>query len=340
MDKLLTIIVPMYNMRDYIVECLSSLVLTQNMEYLEVLVINDGSTDNSYELAHEFELKYPETFRVITKKNGHYGSCINRGLQEATGKYIKVLDADDYFLTKSFSCLMKYLKSTDVDIVITDTKRVFHDHESWKPFTFVKNQEFDILDQCTSDEVIKMIMHDVTYKRQIFIDSNYKQTEGVMYTDNEWTFVPLAMVRKAFYLPYIVYMYRMGREGQSMDVNVMSRSYSHFLKMAMSLVSNRSNINNHIPKQMQIMLDLRLLRILKMVYKYILINSKDFYNEQLIQLDSLLKEKNPKIYTKIGNRKLSTPLFPFKYIKIWRKNHDSKFLRLIITVYRKYKSIK
>lgn len=85
MQKLLTIVIPTYNMQDYLPRCLDSLVLYDGalMEQLEVLVINDGSKDNSSAIAHEYEAKFPNTFRVIDKENGNYGSCINRGLKEA-----------------------------------------------------------------------------------------------------------------------------------------------------------------------------------------------------------------------------------------------------------------
>ena len=104
MDKILSIIVPTYNMEKYLERCLSSLIVSdEQMAMLEVLVINDGSKDRSSEIAHGYESRYPDTFRVIDKTNGHYGSCVNRGLQEATGKYVKVLDADDWFNTENFA---------------------------------------------------------------------------------------------------------------------------------------------------------------------------------------------------------------------------------------------
>mgnify|MGYP002624493917 CR=1 FL=1 len=93
MNKTLTIVVPTYNMDRYLERCLDSLILPEMlMERLEVLVVNDGSKDKSSEIAHSYEKKYPQTFRVIDKENGNYGSCVNRGLKEATGKYIKNLD--------------------------------------------------------------------------------------------------------------------------------------------------------------------------------------------------------------------------------------------------------
>lgn len=118
MDKILTIIIPTYNMSEYLDTCLKSLIINSNL--LEVLVINDGSKDNSLDIAKKYEKEYPHIFRTIDKQNGNYGSCVNRGLKEATGKYIKVLDADDKFNTKSLMNLVEIASKTDVDAFITD----------------------------------------------------------------------------------------------------------------------------------------------------------------------------------------------------------------------------
>ena len=98
MDKILTVIVPAYNMEQYLAYCLDSLCISQHQNDIEVLVINDGSKDATSIIAHDYERKLPQVFKVIDKENGNYGSCVNRGLAEACGKYIKVLDADDSLL--------------------------------------------------------------------------------------------------------------------------------------------------------------------------------------------------------------------------------------------------
>ena len=121
MEKILTIVIPTYNMQDYLRRCLDSLIVPEEqMQLLEVLVVNDGSKDNSSAIAHEYQDKYPDTFRVIDKENGNYGSCVNRGLKEASGKYIKILDADDWFDKTILARYVEFLKTLNVDLVLTD----------------------------------------------------------------------------------------------------------------------------------------------------------------------------------------------------------------------------
>ena len=101
-QKILSIIIPTYNMEKYLPKCLDSLISAKEVLCkMEILIINDGSKDASSRIAHEYQSRYPDSIIVIDKENGNYGSCVNRGLKEATGKYIKVLDADDWFLTQN-----------------------------------------------------------------------------------------------------------------------------------------------------------------------------------------------------------------------------------------------
>lgn len=112
MQKLLTIVVPMYNVEKYVRKCLGSFVMPdkEKMNSLEVLCINDGSPDHSSEIAKQFQANYPATYRVIDKTNGNYGSCINRGLAEAKGLYFKVCDGD-----KLFAKIADYAKNMNDD---------------------------------------------------------------------------------------------------------------------------------------------------------------------------------------------------------------------------------
>ena len=97
MEKIISIIVPTYNMEKYLKNGLDSLIISERKERVEVIVVNDGSKDRSLEIAAEYVEKYPSVFRLIDKPNGNYGSCINAALKIASGKYIKIMDADDHF---------------------------------------------------------------------------------------------------------------------------------------------------------------------------------------------------------------------------------------------------
>ena len=120
MDKVLSIIVPTYNMEACLEKNLKSLILEYGEERLEVIVVNDGSTDKSSEIAHTFQTEFPNVFKVIDKTNGNYGSCINAGLKSVCGKYVKIMDADDNYFTHNLKSFIDYLESQDADLVFND----------------------------------------------------------------------------------------------------------------------------------------------------------------------------------------------------------------------------
>lgn len=117
-DKILTVIVPVYNTSKYLAKCLDSVIAAQIPD-MEILVINDGSTDNSDKIIEQYIRKYPDLIRYIKKKNGGLGSVRNVGLAKANGKYLASVDSDDTIEPEFFQQALKYMKE-DVDIVLCD----------------------------------------------------------------------------------------------------------------------------------------------------------------------------------------------------------------------------
>ena len=155
MNKILTIVIPTYNMEEYLRSTLDSLIVPESeSKKLEVLIINDGSKDNSSAIGHEYQENYPDIFRIIDKENGNYGSCVNRGLAEARGKYIKILDADDSFNNDNFLLLLKKLESCDADVVITDYTLVTPEKKviEHNTFSFKPEHDYKIDEICTEYE--------------------------------------------------------------------------------------------------------------------------------------------------------------------------------------------
>ena len=117
-NKVLTISIAAYNVEKFLKKTLDSLII-ENMELLEVLIVNDGSKDNTLQIARKYEEQYPNTFKVIDKENGGYGSTINEGIKYATGKYFKQLDGDDWYDTKNLNQFCLKLKQIDTDMIYT-----------------------------------------------------------------------------------------------------------------------------------------------------------------------------------------------------------------------------
>lgn len=323
MEKILSLIIPSYNMEKYLEYCLDSLLIKDNFEILEVLVINDGSRDRTLEIAKRYEARYPEVFRVIDKPNGNYGSCINRGLKEATGKYVKVLDADDSFDTDNFNEFVKFLQTHDADLILSDYEIVDANRVPQRilSYNLPIDGVRDFNEICVNSIFVDEIqMHAVTYRRDLFRMLGYHQTEGISYTDQQWIFTPMIGVKSVAYLDKVVYKYLVGREGQTMAPEVKLRSMEHAKKNSFGLVkdyeTHKKDISNSMVKKY---LFSRLSWYIKDIYIFYITNYDKISCENLREYDCILKDLSPEIYAMIGSKDVSS-IKGFPYIDYWRKH--------------------
>ena len=243
MEKLLSIIIPSYNMEQLLPRCLDSLLASGAGEAFEAIVVNDGSKDDTLKVALSYRDANPDSIRVIDKPNGNYGSTINAALPQARGKYVKILDADDMFRPDSLAAFTEALSGTNADMVVTHFTQILPKgvHELAKynlygkePYEYGKAYP---LDQVLSDGYIRFfLMHSLSYKTSLLLDNGYRQTEGCSYTDLEWDTFPLFYVKDIVFFDIDLYQYHLDREGQTMDPKVLSRSLDQLEKVTDSIL--------------------------------------------------------------------------------------------------------
>lgn len=327
MEKQISIIVPTYNMEKYLNKCLDSLLIPE-LDEVEVLVINDGSTDRSSEIAHEYEKRYPESFRVIDKKNGNYGSCINTALPLVSGRYVKVLDADDHFETQAFSQFVKFLRTCNEDVVVSgmviidENNNEKEDHLWGNSLRAEQSYQFSDV----KDIIFGMVMHGISYKASLFNTFNYKQTEGRSFTDNEWVIKPITHAHSfRFSKVPKLYRYLVGRSGQTGDAERLIKLMPDHLKMLENIREYYLNFEGEECRK-------------EYIYKMILNHHRIIYGKALKikktnpkillmikEYDLELKFSNPKMFEAIGEFNLLASL-KYKYIKKFRdSNYNSNF---------------
>lgn len=347
MEKVLSIIIPTYNMEKYLDKCLNSLIIEDKelMSLLEILVVIDGAKDRSSEIAHSYQKLFPYTICVIDKENGNYGSCINRGLSEATGKYVKILDADDHFDTKNFEVFLKNLKEQNNDLIVTDFEYVNERYET----TGLKKRTLPTKTSLKFSEVVSdfngnlISMHELTYRLSIFKEIYYHQTEGISYTDLEWCFLPMSKVNTVIYFDLVVYKYLIGREGQTVSPKVAMRTLSHKMKSGIVMAKQYQSLKGlddfHI-----LYMERRISWSLAAIYyNYLVSYRKQLSLDELISFDSELQTEAPSVY-KLLNKEVLSHILPIHYIKKWRKQQNMLDTPLSIKIYIKtllmYRKIK
>ncbi|MBR5175325.1 MAG: glycosyltransferase family 2 protein [Bacteroidales bacterium] len=321
--KTLTLIIPTYNMQAYLKRCLDSLIVEDElMAKFEVLVVNDGSKDDSSEIAQQYERRYPQTFRVIDKENGNYGSCVNRGLSEAKGAFIKLLDADDWFDTDQF---VKYLhrlgQTTDpVDLVLTDFTKI--DETGCilgkGKYTIPYDNLFSFQDY---EGMEYFAHHSLTYRTGLLIDCQFHQTEGISYTDTEWVYYPQLYVKNCVYWDIDLYRYLLGREGQTMDPKVQLKRSSHMITILKRMITTAISFENQGGIGMgHKRLSSFIQHACKGIYYSFLVKSpkSDFHSDVLRGFDCFLFANDRPLYDIIGNESVLKGI-PVHYVKFWRR---------------------
>ena len=235
-NYVLTVIVPAFDMERWLDACLASLAPMEGerLPPYEVVVVNDGSRDRTSALAHDWQRRHPNVFRVLDKANGHYGSCVNAALVETKGTFVKVLDADDAFCHARFAeyleLLAKLAVRADVpDVVVNDEEWVAADGTSMNVRRYGLPDEFDMARLLSCAQTISI--HALAYRTDLLRQMGYRQTEGIPYTDTEWFTLPMAQVRSGVYFGHVLYRYSIQRPGQSIEAAAYVRDVDALVKV-------------------------------------------------------------------------------------------------------------
>lgn len=223
-QKILTIIIPSYNAEKYVNRVVKSLLAPDCMEELEILIVNDGSLDQTREISEVYEKEYPGTVRVINKENGGHGSAINVGSRLASGKYFKVIDADDWIQTENLKPYMQLLKIVEADVVLTPFHEIEEADGSISSFFIQTPVELydrfynlqDIVEQWKYFHNFTLF-HAVTYRTEFYNANRHELTEKVFYEDMEYAAIPFCRAQKIYLSDLYMYEYRIGGADQSMS---------------------------------------------------------------------------------------------------------------------------
>lgn len=226
--KLLTVAIPCYNSQDYMEHAVETALV--GGEDVEIILVNDGSSDKTAEIADRLQKEHPTIVRAIHQENGGHGAAVNTGLANASGLYYKVLDSDDWFDRGAFLKILDVLRSfvedgSGVDMLLANyvyEKPSIHKHKVIRyDGVFPENQVFTWNDVKRFKISQNILMHSVIYRTKMLRDCQLELPRHTFYVDNIFVYNPLPFVKKMYYVNADLYRYFIGRDDQSVNEKVM-----------------------------------------------------------------------------------------------------------------------
>ena len=252
--KLLTITVPCYNSQDYMRHCVDTLL--PGGDDVEILIVDDGSSDDTASIADELAAAHPGIVRAIHQENRGHGGAVMTGIREAAGMYFKVVDSDDWVDKDAYTSVLNTLRQFSseeepVDMLVSNYvyekqgavhKKVVSYHHSLpagRVLTWDKTRHFP--------RGHYLLMHALIYRTGLLRESGLNLPWHTFYVDNLYAYVPLQRVRRFYYLDVDFYRYFIGRSDQSVNEKVMISRIDQQIRVNLQMMRDVDvkDIENH-----------------------------------------------------------------------------------------------
>lgn len=325
MEKILSIIIPTYNAEKFLDKGLTSFIMEDEglMNKLEVIVVNDGTPDNSVAVAQKYVDRYPQVFSIVSKENGGHGSAINVGVEHITGKYFKVIDADDWVETPALERLIKYLDEVETFEALITSFTTYDISKDEYEYQGVKMDDYDRV--YTLEELMPhwdnlqlgFSFHGILYNSKFYKEQNYKLVEHAFYEDQEYATIPLAWATKVRVLDDSMYVYRIGDVSQSVSTASQLKRLPDFEKVLWKMMDFESEVDKLPPGGRDQWMK-KLSKYIASIYHVLLIKNPDKKSMRQYAKDLSVKieAKSPQVYAGVKNK--------YKVFVILNKFHMSE----------------
>lgn len=238
MDKVLTIVVPSYNVESTLRQTVDSMIVPdeQLRELLDILIVNDGSKDGTLAVANKLAQEYPSIVRVWNKENGGHGSTINVGIEQGYGKYMKVVDGDDWLETKALEEYVKVLCETNADVVATDSYHYFMTQQKRQPVKTSVLPYGKLLHFSNAYKDYTFFMYSLAVKTELLRNQSHRIDEHCYYVDVEFDTLAAMVAETILYVDMKLYVYRLQSAGQSVSVEGWMKHYPEHERVALTLI--------------------------------------------------------------------------------------------------------
>lgn len=242
--KIITFVVPCYNSSEYMDKCINTLLESGQEEDIEIILVNDGSKDDTGLKADKYKEKYPNIVRVIHQENGGHGEGVNQGIRNAKGLYMKVVDSDDWIDVSCGKTIINKIKEmlkagNNVDMYICNYvyEHVADNTSKVMDYKFIlpENKIFGWKDTKSFGLSRYLLMHSLIYKTEVLRKSKLELPKHTFYVDNMFAYIPFPFVETMYYMNLDLYRYFIGREDQSVNEAVMVKRVDQQLRVTYAM---------------------------------------------------------------------------------------------------------
>lgn len=323
--KVLSIIVPVYNTEKYLRRCLDSILVNEALPYFEAILVNDGSKDHSADIIREYQQKFPDNIVFIDKENGGHGSTINAGLKVASGKYLRVLDSDDWFDSYHFIQYLKALEDCDEDLVLTPyTQEYTYTGATFEyDYSYLKHNHLYHANELEFDQgMMYYTLASSSYKVSVLRKCGLSLFEKTFYVDMQYNIFPIPYLDTIRFLNYEVYRYFMGRPNQSMSQENLMRNLPNHEKVLKFLVDYYASFKGKLDKNREKYMGLMIYYMYYTFIDLVCIKMKKRHEAYRIfkSFDRYLKSTAPDIYDMVGDFSYLRASRKLCYLNIWLFN--------------------
>lgn len=317
--KYITFAIPCYNSQDYMKRCIESLL--PGGEDVEIIIINDGSSDATAQIADDYEKRYPGIVRAVHKPNGGHGSGVNKGLELARGIYFKVVDSDDWLDESAYTKLLGRvrrfcnMKAAGLTGEIPDlfVFNYLYDHlDEGTSHTMHYRNVFPLEEMCDWNDIGRfrtsqyLIMHALMFRTDVLRRSGVVLPEHTFYVDNIFAYKPLPYVNSIYYMDIDLYHYYIGREDQSVNEKVLMSRIDQQIRVTeiVSKCVDLNEVKEVYPKLAEYMCrNISIMMAISSIH-LLLINSQEAYGKRK-RLWNQVKEDNLRLYFRLKYTTLS-----------------------------------
>lgn len=302
--KLLSVSIAAFNVGNYLERTIKSITEDNKaINQIEIIIVNDGSNDETLDIAHKMEAEYPESVVVIDKENGGYGSTINCSLAIARGKYYKLLDGDDWFNTESLGDFLHFLSVTESDLVITPYYEYAQNYILIDNHKEIPERKIALAKYECSNPLFAM--HEMAIKTDVLRNLGKEIAEHCFYTDTEYAFYCFRSAHSIVRFTKPIYCYRLGLEGQSVSLSGTRKHYKDFMVVAERLCKAYEEMPENDRNEKMTIYKYTLMKYMYNTFKAFMILENPLKEKKTLrEFDKRIKKKYSEAYKISGGSNL------------------------------------